>query len=71
MLFSATFPTFIQRLSADVLKPNNVMVSNKKMVATNTKVVQSFIAVFKDNKKRALFDILKSDMEKAIAENCI
>lgn len=59
MLFSATFPPLIQRLSKDVLKQDNVMVSNKILVAPNSKVIQTFQPVMKEGKKAALLEILK------------
>lgn len=65
MLFSATFPPLIQRLSRDVLNANNVMISNQKNVSTNSRVFQNFIPVIQKNKKAKLLEILKKDVEMA------
>lgn len=69
MLFSATFPELIQKLSMDVLKDDCVMVSNRKMVAANNKVKQCFILVESRDKKQALIDILKEEMQKTKNKN--
>lgn len=65
MLFSATFRPEIQHLSATVLRDDYVMVSNRKYVATNAKVMQNFIKVSGDQKKQALLELLKCDFEEA------
>lgn len=49
----------------DVLKNDCVMVSNQKMVAANSKVVQRFILVESRDKKQALLDILEAEMQEA------
>jgi len=69
MLFSATFPELVQKLSNDVLKPNSVMVSNRKLVATNNKVMQRFILISKEGKKDALLELLQKELEQAKLKN--
>lgn len=69
MLFSATFPPLIQRLSNDILKNNNVMISNKKLVAPNNKIIQTFQPVLKEGKKAALLKILKDEIQLATTKN--
>lgn len=69
MLFSATFPKLIQKLSLDVLKDDCVMISNQKMVAVNSKVIQRFILVESRNKKQVLIDILEKEMQEAKNKN--
>lgn len=65
MLFSATFPEAIQRLSSDVLNNNHVMISNQKFVATNGKVMQRFISTTKDMKKTEILKLFKEDIAEA------
>lgn len=69
MMFSATFPPAIQRLSAEILKPDFVMVSNKKLVATNSRVEQRFISVTSDNKKNALLELFQNQLAEAKKNN--
>lgn len=45
------------------------MVSNKKLVATSAKVIQSFISVERDRKKQALLDLLAKVLKNAKEEN--
>lgn len=63
MLFSATFPESVQRLSADVLREDNIMVSNQKPVAANSKVIQQFRNVSTDQKKHVLLEMLQEEIE--------
>lgn len=63
MLFSATFPDLIQRLSSEVLKAENVMISNQKLVASNAKILQNFIQVSKEDKKEKLLELFKKEIE--------
>ncbi|KAI1711149.1 DEAD/DEAH box helicase domain-containing protein [Ditylenchus destructor] len=65
----ATFPPAIQRLSAEILKPDFVMVSNKKLVATNSRVEQRFISVTSDNKKNALLELFQNQLAEAKKNN--
>lgn len=69
MLFSATFPPLIQRLSKDILKSNNVFISNTKLVSANSRVLQKFIPVIYENKKSELLKLLKKEIEDATAKN--
>lgn len=63
MLFSATFPDLIQRLSVEVLRTENIMVSNQKLVASNAKILQNFLNVSKEDKKEKLLELLKKEIE--------
>lgn len=63
MLFSATFPDLIQRLSVEVLRSENIMVSNQKLVASNSKILQSFIKVGKEDKKEKLIELLQKEID--------
>ncbi|KAI1730748.1 DEAD/DEAH box helicase domain-containing protein [Ditylenchus destructor] len=69
LMFSATFPPEIQRLSAEILKQDFVMVSNKKLVATNSRVEQRFVSVSSEDKKNALLDLFQAQLAEAKKNN--
>jgi len=64
-LFSATFPTIVQEWANEYLKHQNVMVSNKKMVDANTRVMQNFMKVYRSNKNDALVKMLRTEEEES------
>uniref|UniRef100_A0A915E3P7 Helicase C-terminal domain-containing protein n=1 Tax=Ditylenchus dipsaci TaxID=166011 RepID=A0A915E3P7_9BILA len=53
----------ISKLSAEVLKPDSVMISNKKLVSANSRVAQRFMLVAKEGKKDALLELLQKEIE--------
>ncbi len=60
ILFSATYPEFVESLSNQMLRPDHVKVSNKKMLAANTRITQDFLAVGLADKKEKLLEVLKN-----------
>jgi ATP-dependent RNA helicase DDX3X len=70
LLFSATFPTEVQIWANDWLKKANVMVSNRKLVDANTRVMQKFIKVRgQEEKNEQLLKLLKAETEEAVKED--
>lgn len=65
MLFSATFTDLIQRLASEILRPDNVMISNSKLICSNSKIIQVFEKVDKKDKKNRLYELLNKEIEES------
>lgn len=65
LLFSATFPPIVQEWANDWMKADSMMVSNRKLVAANSRIQQCFVVVGKQNKKDTLLRLLQLELEKA------
>ncbi|KAF7638688.1 hypothetical protein Mgra_00001771 [Meloidogyne graminicola] len=62
LLFSATFPPEIQQLATEMLRDEFIFASNKKPVAPNSKIVQSFFQVQSNQKKDFLLELLGKEL---------
>nr|CAD2141651.1 unnamed protein product [Meloidogyne enterolobii] len=69
LLFSATFPPEVQVWASEWLKKENVMVSNRKLVDANPRIIQKFMKVSRGEKNNELLKLLKQEEEDAKKEN--
>ncbi|KAL7075495.1 hypothetical protein ACQ4LE_005360 [Meloidogyne hapla] len=69
LLFSATFPPEVQMWANEWLKKENVMVSNRKLVDANPRIIQKFMKVTRAEKNNELLKLLKQEEEDAKKEN--
>jgi superfamily II DNA/RNA helicase len=69
-MFSATFSEDVQKLCREMLRDNNVMVANKKLIMSNHRVNQRFHKTLGiGEKKFKLKDLLMAEFEEAKEEN--
>ena len=68
MLFSATFPPEVQELANDILRPNNVFISNKNYVIANRKIIQQIIEVPHICKREKLLEVIKNEIDSVQGE---
>uniref|UniRef100_A0A914EEL8 RNA helicase n=1 Tax=Acrobeloides nanus TaxID=290746 RepID=A0A914EEL8_9BILA len=70
LMFSATFSEDVQKLCREMLRDNNVMVANKKLIMSNHRVNQRFHKTLGiGEKKFKLKDLLTAEFEEAKEEN--
>jgi hypothetical protein len=59
----------VQVWANDWLKKENAMVSNRKLVDANSRVVQKFLKVTREDKNTVLMKMLKKEVDEAKEEN--
>jgi superfamily II DNA/RNA helicase len=59
----------VQGWANEWLKKENVMVSNRKLVSANSRVVQKFVKVVREKKKDKLLEMLQAEEQEAAQEN--
>ena len=65
LMFSALFSPEVQEWANEWLKKDHVMVSHRKMLDVNPRVIQQFLVVGRLQKTQTVDKILKKEVEEA------